>query len=105
MLSRLRASLFSAISGQVFYGWAILAVAALIMFGTGPGQSHLIGLFFDPIQAELGLDRTEIAIAYGSATLVAALLLPQMGKLVDRHGPANMLAVIAFGANKRINII
>ena len=97
MLSRLRASLFSAISGQMFYGWAILAVAALIMFGTGPGQSHLIGLFFDPIQAELGLDRTEIAVAYGSATLVAALMLPQMGKLVDRHGPANMLAVIAFG--------
>ncbi|MCB9930809.1 MAG: MFS transporter [Alphaproteobacteria bacterium] len=67
------------------------------MFGTGPGQSHLIGLFFDPIQAELGLDRTEIALAYGSATLVAALLLPRMGRLVDRHGPANMIWLIALG--------
>ena len=97
MITRLRASLFSAVNGQAFSGWMILAVASLIMFGTGPGQSHLIGLFFDPISQELGLSRTSIAIAYGSATLVAALLLPQMGKLVDRHGPANMLSVIAFG--------
>lgn len=97
MLSRLRGSLFAAINRQFFYGWAILGVAALIMFGTGPGQSHLIGLFFDPIQAELGLDRTEIALAYGSATLVAALMLPRMGRLVDRHGPANMIWIIAFG--------
>jgi len=96
MLAALRAPLFRALSRQAFYGWTILAVAALIMFGTGPGQSHLIGLFFDPIQAELGLDRTEIALAYGSATLVAALLLPRMGRLVDRHGPANMIWLIAF---------
>ena len=97
MLNRARDSVFRSISGQVFYGWAILAVAALIMFGTGPAQSHLIGLFFDPIQAELGLDRTEIAVAYGGATLIAALLLPRMGRLVDRHGPARMLSIIAFG--------
>lgn len=97
MLASLRAPIFRALNARVFYGWAILVVAALVMFGTGPGQSHLIGLFFDPIQAELGLDRTEIALAYGSATLVAALLLPRMGRLVDRFGPANMIALIAFG--------
>lgn len=97
MLASLRASLFQRLSGQVFYGWVILAVSSLIMFGTGPGQSHLIGLFFDPIQAELGLSRQEIAWAYGGATLVAALLLPRMGRLVDRFGAARMLSLIAFG--------
>jgi MFS family permease len=97
MLNRTRASIFSAVSGQMFYGWVILAVASLIMFGTGPGQSHLIGLFFDPISQELGLSRTSIAFAYGSATLVAALALPRMGRLVDRHGPASLLSIIAFG--------
>ena len=97
MISALRASIFQAISPKVFYGWVILAVAALIMFGTGPGQSHLIGLFFDPISQELGLSRTSIAAAYGSATLIAALALPRMGRLVDRHGPATMLSIIAFG--------
>ena len=97
MLQSVRASLFSAISARMFYGWVILAVASLIMFGTGPGQSHLIGLFFDPISQELGLSRTSIAAAYGSATLIAALALPRMGRLVDRHGPATMLSIIAFG--------
>lgn len=97
MLEILRAAIFRKISGRMFYGWTVLFVASLIMFGTGPGQSHLIGLFFDPIQAELGLARTEIAYAYGAATLVAALLLPRMGRLVDRYGPARMIALIAFG--------
>lgn len=97
MLSSLKASLFAGISKRGFYGWTILAVAALIMFGTGPGQSHLIGLFFDPIQAELGLDRTEIASAYGVATLLAALSLPRMGRLIDRYGAASLLTWIAFG--------
>ncbi|HKK30004.1 MAG TPA: MFS transporter, partial [Alphaproteobacteria bacterium] len=50
----------------------------------------------DPIQAELGLDRTEIALAYGIATLFAALLLPRMGRLIDQRGPANMIWMIAF---------
>ena len=95
MFERLRAPLFSFLDGKVFYSWVILAVTSLIMFGTGPGQSHLIGLFFDPIAQELGLSRTSMALAYGIATLFAAGLLPQLGKLVDRHGPANMLWGIA----------
>ncbi len=96
MLSSLRASIVRSHAGRVFYGWTILGVAGLVMFGTGPGQSHLIGLFFDPIQAELNLDRTEIASAYGLATLFAALLLPRMGRLVDLHGPATMIWAIAL---------
>lgn len=96
MLNSLRDGAFRSLSARGYYGWTILAVAALVMFGTGPGQSHLIGLFFDPIQAEFDLDRTEIALAYGLATLAAALLLPRMGALVDRKGPARMLGVVAF---------
>mgnify|MGYP002628921244 CR=1 FL=1 len=97
MLNAARAVLFRRLSAGPYYGWTILGVAALIMFGTGPGQSHLIGLFFDPIQADLGLDRTDIALAYGGATLAAAFLLPRMGRLVDRNGPARMLWLIVFG--------
>ena len=35
-----------------------------------------------------------MATAYGLATLVAAFLLPQMGRLVDRFGPRRMLGAI-----------
>ena len=94
MLHRLRASLFNSLDGKFFYGWVVVGVTSLVMFGSGPGQSHLIGLFFDPISAEFGLSRTSIALAYGGATLMAAVLLPQMGKLVDKHGPTRTLWIV-----------
>ena len=61
------------------------------MFGTRPGQSHLIGIFFDSLATDLELPRTSVAAAYGSTTLVAAFLLPQVGKLVDRFGAAGLM--------------
>ena len=97
MLNSIRSTVFNRLQGKFFYGWVILGVAMLGMFGTGPGQSHLIGIFFDPLSLELELSRTSIAAAYGSATLVAALLLPQVGKLIDRFGPAGLLWLLALG--------
>lgn len=97
MLTAVRAGALSVLSRYIFYGWVIVAIGALGMFATGPGQSHLIGLFFEPMSRELGLSRTSVALAYGGATLVAALLLPQTGKLIDRHGARAMLAIISLG--------
>ena len=67
------------------------------MFCSGPGQSHLLGVFFDSLCKDLDLPRTSLAIAYGSATLIAALLLPQVGKLIDRFGAAPLLVFVAAG--------
>ena len=106
-MTGLRAGLAAWIGQRFFFGWVILAVAALGIFVSGPGQSHTIGVFFGPIAQELDLtaglagqlmlwlglggaadlSRTVLSFAYGAATLVAAFLLPQMGRLVDRHGP------------------
>ena len=97
MLTQLRRTLFAALSARVFYGWVVLAVSVVAMFGTGPGQSHLVGLFFTPIAEEIGLTRTSVAIAYGGATLFAAFLLPRVGRLVDRFGPARMLWIFSLG--------
>ena len=94
MLRRIKTAAFESIQGRVFYGWVILAVTMLGMFGTGPGQSHLIGIFFDLLATDLELPRTSVAAAYGSATLVAAFLLPQVGKLVDRFGAAGLMWIL-----------
>ena len=96
MLPRVRAFLFSALARRFFYGWVVLSVAMVIMFGTGAGQSHLIGLFFGPISTELDLSRTTIALAYGGATFFAALLLPKLGRIIDRHGAFGAVFVIAL---------
>ena len=89
------------------YGWVIVAVAALGIFVSGPGQSHTFSVFLVHIQADLGISATSIASAYAFATLAAAFGLPWMGRLVDRLGPRRMLLVVtvllglaclAFGA-------
>lgn len=77
-----------------FYGWIIVAVAGLGIFASGPGQSHTFSVFVEPISRDLDVSKATLATAYGLATLVAAFLLPRMGRLVDRFGPRRMLAVI-----------
>ena len=99
--------LFEALNARAFYGWTMLGVAGLAIFASGPGQSHTFSVFVEPIGADLGLSKAAIAVSYGLATLAAAFALPQMGRLVDRHGPRRMtlvvtlllgIACIAFGA-------
>jgi len=103
----LRDALFHALHKRFFYGWAILGVAGLGIFASGPGQSHTFSVFVGPIGRDLGLSSAAIASAYGLATLAAALCLPTMGRLVDRYGPRRMtftvilllgLACMLFGA-------
>ncbi|PPR25019.1 MAG: hypothetical protein CFH40_00587 [Alphaproteobacteria bacterium MarineAlpha10_Bin3] len=78
------------------YGWLIVAVAALGIFVSGPGQSHTFSVFLVHIQADLGISATSIASAYAFATLAAAFGLPWMGRLVDRLGPRRMLLVVTM---------
>ena len=84
MLRRIKTPAFESIQGRIFYGWVILVVAMLGMFGTGPGQSHLIGIFFDSLATDLELPRTSVAAAYGSAILV------------DRFGAAGLMWILVL---------
>ena len=97
MIEKMRSAAFENLQSKFFYGWVITAVAIFAMFCSGPGQSHLLGVFFDSLCKDLALPRTSLAVAYGSATLIAALLLPQAGKLIDRFGAAPLLVFIAAG--------
>ncbi len=89
-----------AINERFFYGRVILALAALIMFASGPGQSHTFGVFLLPISRDLGISHTSISSAYAFATLAAAFGLPFVGRIVDREGVHRTLIaiVVAFGA-------
>ena len=84
------------VNPHLFYGWVMLSVGFLGMLATGPGQSFTISIFVNPLIEELGLSRTMIASAYSVGTLVAALGLTYVGRLIDRFGARWMLAVLAF---------
>ena len=85
----------------------MLVVASLVMFASGPGQSHTFSVFLLPISEDLGISRTSVSSAYAFATLVAAFGLPHVGRMIDRHGVRKVLTVVgaalgtagvAFGA-------
>lgn len=86
--------------GRLFYGWVVVAAAALTYFFSGPGQTFAISMFVDPMLREFGWSRSLFSGAYSAATLAAGALMPGMGRLIDRYGHRNMLAgiVVAFGA-------
>ena len=99
-LAQQRDALALQINHRFFYGWAMLAVAALGMFASGPAQSHLFSVFIRPISEDLGISRTAVSSAYAGATLLAAFGLPYVGRLVDRFGVRRVVLVVAllFGA-------
>jgi MFS family permease len=78
------------------YGWIILAGGAIGSFMTLPGQTNGVSLFFDPIAADLGLSRGQIALAYTFGTLAGALPAPFVGRWIDRRGPRLAAATIAI---------
>jgi MFS family permease len=83
-----------------FYGWVIVAVGALGLLFSGPGQSAVIAVFMDPMIAELGLSRSAISGAFTVGNLVAAAAMGPVGRLTDRYGGRAVLAagVAALGA-------
>jgi MFS family permease len=69
------------------YGWIILASGAIGSFMTLPGQTNGVSLFFDPVMADLGLTRAQVALAYTVGTLAGTLPAPLVGRWIDRRGP------------------
>ncbi len=95
-VNRVREGIVLVIGRRYFYGWTMVGVAGLAIFASGPGQSHTFSVFIEEISRDLDVSSTSIATAYGLATLGAALLLPYMGRLVDRHGARRMMGLIVL---------
>ena len=83
--------IYDKINKKFFYGWTIVGIGSLGIFTSGAGQSHTFSPFIPVISKDLQISSTSITTAYMIATLFAAFLLPQIGKLVDRYGPRIIL--------------
>ena len=84
------------VNRRFFYGWLLVAAAVLILFASGPGQSHTFGVFLTYVADDLRLSHTEVSFAYGVATLAAAFGLPYAGRHVDRRGARRVLTVVSL---------
>ncbi|MFD3746628.1 MFS transporter [Nocardia sp. NPDC058633] len=77
-----------------------MTAAALALVATAPGQTAVVSVFVDPIMADLGVSRSAVAGAYLIGSLSGAVVVPFLGRAIDRYGPRLVMAAIAgcFGA-------
>jgi len=81
---------------RFFPGWTMLGISAAAQFMSAPGQSYSVAAFKEPMQTGLGISETNYSLAYGFATVISALSLPYVGRLVDRLGARRLLPIIAL---------
>jgi MFS family permease len=74
-----------------FYGWYIVFTSFLAHLSYAEQNSSVLGVFFRPMNAELGWSRTSMAGAQSVARLVEGLLSPVVGPIVDRHGAKRLM--------------
>jgi len=79
-----------------FYGWVMVAVAAVAKFASGPSQSYVFSIFIDPVIAHTGLSRTALSSVYTIGTLLGAVVVMLVSRLADRFGARALLAAVAF---------
>ncbi|MCZ6614648.1 MAG: MFS transporter [Chloroflexi bacterium] len=78
--------------GRIFYGWYIVAVAAIAGASAGV-LGYSFGLFFDPMRESLGWSRTSISWAIAIRSVINMLTGPIYGPIVDRkHGALILMA-------------
>ena len=83
-----------------FYGWIILGCLCCAGFARqGPAVATL-SIFVEPLTREFGWSRTALSGAVSLGGVLAALSVPLIGPLLDRHGSrvALCLAVLVTGA-------
>lgn len=80
-----------------FYGWAIIAVGAVVAYSSGPGQSFTFSVFIDSIIEDTSLTRTAISGLYAIGTGVSAVMVFTVSRLADRYGARSTLIGAAIG--------
>jgi MFS transporter, OFA family, oxalate/formate antiporter len=79
-----------------FYGWVILACACCAGFARqGPAVATL-SIFVEPMTSDFGWSRTAISGAASLGGIMAALMSPLIGPLLDRRGARMMLCTAVF---------
>lgn len=71
-----------------------LAGAFLLTYFSSFGQTFFISLSAADIRAEYGLSHGQFGTVYMVATLAAALVLPRLGALIDRHTIRRMVVIV-----------
>ncbi|MBM7588041.1 MFS family permease [Bacillus pakistanensis] len=82
---------------KFYYGWMVVAIAALSVFFSGPGQTYSVSVFIDSYINEFGWSRSEVSTIYSAATLLSGLCMFFVGRFIDRFGQRRMMVIVSIG--------
>jgi MFS transporter, OFA family, oxalate/formate antiporter len=80
-----------------FYGWVVLGCLCCAGFARQGGATATFSVFVEPLTREFGWSRTAISGAASLGGVLAALLSPLIGPLLDRHGSRAALCLAVLG--------
>jgi len=69
-----------------FYGWVIVFMGGIGVLASMPGQTLGVSAFKNHVRDALGMSDIAISTSYMIGTILSALLLTPIGKLLDRMG-------------------
>jgi len=80
-----------------YYGWVVLAALCCVGFARQGAAVATVSIFVEPLTREFGWSRTALSGAVSLGGVLAALLSPAIGPLLDRRGSRLVLctAVLA----------
>lgn len=80
-----------------FRGWRMLGWCTLAMALTAPGQTIGVAIFIDHFVTDLSLSRAQVSASYLVGTVLGALSMPAVGRLIDRRGVRWTMAAVGLG--------
>jgi sugar phosphate permease len=80
-----------------YYGWVVLGCLCCAGFARQGGATATFSVFVEPLTREFGWSRTAVSGAASLGGLLAALLSPLIGPLLDRHGSRAALCLAVLG--------
>lgn len=79
-----------------FYGWIVLACVCSAAFSRAGPAVATLSIFVEPMTSTFGWSRTELSGAVSLGGILAAVLSPTIGSLLDRRGPRLILGFAVF---------
>lgn len=79
---------------RIFYGWWIVLVSVAGMMFGAPVTVYSFGIFFKSLAHEFHASRAAISFAFTLHNVLGALLLPAVGRLIDRLGARRVIVIV-----------
>jgi len=88
-------------AGNVFYGWWVVVVSAIMFMFIGGISVYGFSAFFDPIINEMGWSRAETSLAFSLRSVESGITAPIIGFFIDRLGARRciFIGIVIIGAS------